>query len=308
MGENESPGVGIEPTSLGHAQESRSVYETAKAALGERLWAVAESLPLAAIRLDDNIEHVHKLRVNTRRAIAALSLYKELLPRKETKWLRKQLGAIRGAAGHARNLDVVIARMRRKWDQNNGQWTSELARQRDKAQKPIEKIQQRLSSAKSLDDRIQRILSGIECASSKGMLDVNSNFDWVWRRLRPDVKRFFKLLRCDLHGEERQHRLRIFVKKLRYSIDLLPPEKSSRGLDELQAMLKELQKLIGKIRDSSIARRLLRKLGKSESGSSAKKLRRWWRIEKRRQSRLQVELDELLSNKTRSLSMRDFCN
>ena len=47
-----------------------SVGEAARVSLATRLAAVAYWLPLAAEYADQDVEHVHRLRVSTRRAIA----------------------------------------------------------------------------------------------------------------------------------------------------------------------------------------------------------------------------------------------
>ena len=57
---------------------------------------------LATLLADSDIENVHRLRVSTRRAVAAIKLYRDWLPRKELRWMRKRLKKIRRAAGVAR--------------------------------------------------------------------------------------------------------------------------------------------------------------------------------------------------------------
>src|SRR5262249_22855308 len=56
-----------------------------------------------------DIEHVHRLRVATRRAGAALRIFESCLPDKTFRRVRKQLRAMRRAAGEARDWDVFIA-------------------------------------------------------------------------------------------------------------------------------------------------------------------------------------------------------
>ena len=58
------------------------VSDAARVSLEARLATVAYWLPLAARQIDDDIEKVHQLRVATRRAIAALELYRDWLPRR----------------------------------------------------------------------------------------------------------------------------------------------------------------------------------------------------------------------------------
>ncbi|HUG17662.1 MAG TPA: CHAD domain-containing protein, partial [Planctomycetaceae bacterium] len=74
------------------------VGRVARRSVRLRLEAVGYYLPLAAKHAGENIEHVHQLRVWTRRALAALDLFTELLPKAEEKWFRKTLHKIRRAA------------------------------------------------------------------------------------------------------------------------------------------------------------------------------------------------------------------
>src|SRR5215212_5938250 len=91
-----------------------TVAEAASRSLEPRLAVIAHSLPLAAHLAEHDIEHVHRLRVATRRAAAALKLYRDWLPRKSTRWIKKRLRQIRRAASEARDLDVLIERLQRE--------------------------------------------------------------------------------------------------------------------------------------------------------------------------------------------------
>jgi CHAD domain-containing protein len=88
-----------------------SVEEAARRSLEARLGTVSHWLPRAAHLSDRDIEHVHRLRVSTRRAMAALKLYRDWLPAKHHRWMKKRLREIRRAAGDARDLDVLGARL-----------------------------------------------------------------------------------------------------------------------------------------------------------------------------------------------------
>src|SRR5262245_4246413 len=84
------------------------VAEAAKAVLAARFEVVRHSLPLAAEKPYEDAEHVHQLRVGTRRAGAALRVFRDCLPRKQHKTAKLYLRAIRRAAGDARDWDVFL--------------------------------------------------------------------------------------------------------------------------------------------------------------------------------------------------------
>lgn len=83
-----------------------SVAEAAKAVLSTRFEVVRQELPLSVERPYHNPEHVHQLRVGTRRAAAALRVFKDCFPRKQLKPVKDHLRLIRQAAGDARDWDV----------------------------------------------------------------------------------------------------------------------------------------------------------------------------------------------------------
>src|SRR5262245_13887287 len=85
--------------------------EAARRVLEVRLQVVRGSLPLAVHDPDRDVEHVHQLRVATRRAGAALRTFERWLPSKTFRKAWKQLRAIRRAAGAARDWDVFVAEL-----------------------------------------------------------------------------------------------------------------------------------------------------------------------------------------------------
>src|SRR5262249_41087486 len=73
----------------------------------------------AAYHADEDVEHVHQLRVASRRADAALKLFRAYLPRGTYRKARARLRAIRRAAGDARDWDVFHADVR-EWQRRQG--------------------------------------------------------------------------------------------------------------------------------------------------------------------------------------------
>ena len=85
------------------------VADAARVVLAARFAVVRHFLPLAAERPQEDVEYVHQLRVGTRRAGAALRVFKDALPRKALRETRRTLRALRRAAGDARDWDVFLA-------------------------------------------------------------------------------------------------------------------------------------------------------------------------------------------------------
>jgi CHAD domain-containing protein len=76
--------------------------------LAARFEVVRHFLPLAVEKPYDDPEHIHQLRVGTRRAGAALRAFGDCLPRKHLRAAKQSLRTIRRAAGDARDWDVFL--------------------------------------------------------------------------------------------------------------------------------------------------------------------------------------------------------
>ncbi len=87
-------------------EPNQPVSEVATRALNERLKRVWYYAKLAAKKPEENIEHVHQLRVSTRRARAAVQICGYMWQRRRARWLIKTLRGLRHAAGNA--LDLVV--------------------------------------------------------------------------------------------------------------------------------------------------------------------------------------------------------
>src|SRR5437867_308777 len=77
-----------------------------RSVLAERIRAVKHFLRLVANRPREYPEHVHQLRVGTRRLAAALSVLKPCLDHELQRRLRRATRRLRRAAGTVRDLDV----------------------------------------------------------------------------------------------------------------------------------------------------------------------------------------------------------
>src|SRR5438034_937550 len=94
---------------VGVSADSRT-DEAAREAIRTRLDAVRHFLD-EAVAGRDEAEGVHQLRIWTRRASAALRLFKPALPNGRRQWLKKHLRRVRRAAGDVRDCDVHLERL-----------------------------------------------------------------------------------------------------------------------------------------------------------------------------------------------------
>jgi CHAD domain-containing protein len=88
--------------------------DAARLVLQARLDAVVRWLPAAARNAERDPENVHQLRVSTRRADAALRLFRSCLRKRDYREARDRLRTLRKAAGDARDADVFLIELRER--------------------------------------------------------------------------------------------------------------------------------------------------------------------------------------------------
>jgi hypothetical protein len=162
----ESEGRGMTRTTIDHRlhgiSSDAATSEVAQRTLAAWLGAVQHYLPLAADKAAEDSEHVHHLRVWTRRAGAALTLYADLLPQRRVAWMTTQLKRLRRAANEARDLDVLAQRLA-TWHADPGaeRWLEKVRSQPAEAQKPIVAIHERLQREGRLGRRVRKLLQRV---------------------------------------------------------------------------------------------------------------------------------------------------
>lgn len=227
----------------------------AKATLAVRFEAVERLLPLAALHFEQDVEFVHQLRVATRRAEAAIEFYADLLPVRRRRWLLRQLGHIRRAAGEARDCDVMIHRW--KADPNaSAALLSRARRRRRRAQGPLIEIHQRLSKRGRLHRRVVALMNRIRMTTAE---PEASFVDWARDHLRPVVSDFFDASRLSIETFKHLHSLRINCKSLRYAMELVGTAFPPSFRTEIYPALDKLQTQLGWINDLEVAEDRLRR-------------------------------------------------
>ncbi len=232
-----------------------SVVDAARRSLEVRLSAVARALPLAAHLAEHDVEHVHRLRVSTRRAMAALKLYRDWLPRKPARWIKKRLKKIRRAAGDARDLDVLAERLARDYGERAGPVVGMIVERRKVVQPAIVAIAERCRRGDRFIRRIGKLLARIEspkCANGPPI----AFRDWAVERLAASADSFFVALPDESADTIALHQFRIRAKALRYTVELVAAAFGPELRSEHYSVVEELQERLGKVQDhvTAIAR------------------------------------------------------
>src|SRR5262245_46956320 len=252
-----------------------SLLEAARQALGVRLKAVQERLGPALLEADKDPEHVHQLRVSTRRAGAALRIFSPCLPRKAYKRMRKPLRRLRRAAGAARDWDVFLAalskRVPRKEQRPGLDFLLGYAfSQRQQAQSQLEEAIEK--QAADFEQLVSRTLEALQdpaeerapqhlCEHSRPLLTGLLN------ELNEAAGR-------DLQDYQNLHQVRIAGKRLRYALEVFVCCFVSHFHDLLYPAVTEAQEILGHANDSHVAATWLEEMRQRLSQTPAKTAQR----------------------------------
>lgn len=237
------------------------VSDAARRTLEARLAFVAEMIELAGREKGDDVlvEHVHQLRVSTRRAGAAIDAFRPCLEkksgklRKKARAMRKRLKRIRKAAGEARDCDVHLQRFTAKMehmDEEQRPVLEHLIRttgsQRDKAIKDIRKIR-RKNPRRRLLRRAGELVKTIRPPA--GAVEEPSLIEHARGATPVLVQSVHEGAEADLSNLESLHELRIRLKRLRYALEVFAPCFEKQHRKAFQAMLKSIQDHLGTVND-----------------------------------------------------------
>ena len=234
-----------------------TVADAARRSLETRLAVIAHSLPLAAHLAEHDIEHVHRLRVATRRAAAALKLYRDWLPEKTRRWFKKRLRQIRRAAGETRDLDVLIQRLQRESGIQVEPVICFLAEKRRAVQPDIIKLADDMRRDDRFVRKAARLFRKIPSSDTDEQAVTPERFcDWAPQQLAKFRSSFVELLPEGSEDIEALHQFRIRTKALRYAIELLAPAFDPQLRKEVYPAVEQLQEQLGNITDHIAAIRL----------------------------------------------------
>jgi CHAD domain-containing protein len=262
----------------------QSLAKAARRAIAARLGEVCRLLPLAAEHAAEDVEHVHQLRVASRRAVAALDVLDDVLPRKQRKWMRKQLKRVRKAAGDARDYDVMLARLaqrrlepseveRTNLDRSDTERSNlersdverRLCELRCAAQAPLRQVHCRLKD-KDWERRGAELCAGLRWRGSKRQPNFRQA---ARRRLRSVLRKFLRAARGDFADLQLVHEFRIAGKRLRYAMELFAGAMPGSFRKQLYPRVEDLQERLGRLNDHVTAVRRLESCAQEAAADSA---------------------------------------
>ncbi len=257
------------PTTVVVASESPG--ETASRLLQKILKTVDRSLNSATAHWRADNEHVHRLRVSVRRALAAIYFFKELIPESCEKWFRKKLKNVLHATRTARELDVLIEEQLSRGPKLKRNPLKKWRSEREHAQRAIDVVTRKMHRKHVFRKQIRHLVSDLSFNLAHKTSNVPiSGRQWCLTRFRVIGNRFLELKSADLDVKT-LHRLRIQIKQLRYAAEIVDQVMETFNLVELTTALTAIQQQLGVLQDHVTARKQLQRLVKSESKRSDKK-------------------------------------
>jgi triphosphatase len=268
-----TPAVHAKPVEL----ESSMTVETVLQNIGRS--GVSHLLRNEPAALAGQPEGIHQMRVAARRLRAALSALKPMIPAEHYQWARDELKWLAAMLGPVRNWDVFATNLLQPVERalpvetDLTRLTEAAAQQRTAAYvRAKETIESQRYTATML-----RLARWIEArgwrnqpASEQAALLFATIGDIApglierrWRRTRKRSRQFGKL------SPEQRHKLRIALKKLRYTIEFLESLFDGDAVKALGKRLKPLQEDLGHVNDVRTAHELVEELSRhvNEGGS-----------------------------------------
>jgi CHAD domain-containing protein len=231
------------------------VAAAARHALTVRLEVVRDYLPLALRQADHDPEHVHQLRVGTRRARAALDIFACCLPAKVYKAARKHLRGICRLAGEARDWDVFLTslmdwspRLPNKHRPGLDSLVGYALARREAAQQQLE------AAGEDYPFAFDRFLAQTVAAVHKSVdLRLRSLRDLARPMLVNLLKDLDQAAAGNLDDYDHLHRVRILGKRLRYAMEVFADCFAPPFRDQLYPAVEEMQEILGNANDSHVA-------------------------------------------------------
>jgi CHAD domain-containing protein len=214
---------------------------------------------------------VHRLRVSTRRAGAALKLYRDWLPTKRVRWIKKRLKKIRRAAGEARDLDVLAERIARDYGERAAAVEPLVAQERDSVQADIVRITERSRRDDRLVRKTARLIKSVRPPEDFQIAAETPTFrEWGAQQLDHVAGQFLDAAPEATADMAALHQFRIRAKSLRYAMELLAGAFGPELRAEHYPVVEELQERLGRINDHVAARDRFRKWAADEKYAAQK--------------------------------------
>ncbi len=237
------------------------LLSAARHVLFVRMQVVRDDLPRVLHHADEDIEHVHQLRVGTRRADAALRIFRGCLSDKVYRSARGRLRGIRRAAGAVRDWDVFLEELRERMHAA----TSKPATPGNDRPGLDFLIGYGVGQRKLLLTQLESVCQDqqvefegfltelIESLRQPDEEEGNSLQDLARPMLATLRQNLEQAATADLSSYAQLHQVRIAGKRLRYAMEVFVDCFSQSFREELYPQVEAMQEILGRANDSHTA-------------------------------------------------------
>ena len=207
-----------------------------------------------------DIEHIHRLRVASRRLRNAFRCFNDCVPNKKLSIWQDEIRRITRALGNARDLDIQIELVDQLYqDELDGKFKPgyrrillRIKQRRTKAQKKVHKVLSKLQAGDVLV-KIRNFLEKLADKRKGSYLYTPSVYQRSFTAINKVLCEFlnFEEFIYTPDNVEKLHAMRIAGKRLRYSLEIFTPIYSKSLLPHVQVM-KEIQDHLGAIHDADV--------------------------------------------------------
>ena len=222
------------------------ICQFGRSAVKERLDALKEEID--GVRQGEDLEHVHRMRVASRRLRSALTIFGDCFKGKKGKRWRQAVREVTRSLGQARDLDVQIEFLGKTDVEGLEPLIAHLKDSRRTLQPEICALMDELSGSSPLLD-LSAELEGAEGWNGS----ATTLHPYAYAHAAVAVEELFEHANSvpvysDWQGH---HALRIAAKRLRYALEAFRKAYDD-GLDEELRQLKGLQDVVGELHDCDV--------------------------------------------------------
>lgn len=224
----------------------------------EQVQSIEDEIEGALVGKD--IEHIHQLRVASRRLRNAFRCFEDCLPNKKLSTWQDETRRITRALGSARDLDIQIDLLDQcyqddlddKFKPGYRRLLLRIKQSRTIAQKKVHKVLSQLKEGDILV-KMRAFLEKLADKSKGSYLFTPSLYQRSFSTINKVLEEFLAYEQFIYSPEnvEQLHAMRIAGKRLRYSLEIFAPIYNKSLLPHVQVM-KDIQDLLGAIHDADV--------------------------------------------------------